>query len=248
MRKKILLMAGHGDGDPGAIGSGYRESDLTRDFVNLMIPTLNYYTDVTVFDTSKNPYKHLKANKYDFKKYDYVFEVHFNAAANDVNGDGNTTGCEMLVHTTENGVSVEEGILKKISAFGFKNRGVKRVNNLHNMNMCKGKQGVSYALLEVCFIDDKDDMDIYIANQGKIAKAVTHAIGEGFGAMTVKEEYNMNRFSDIAGHYAEDEINELYDMGIVKGDGGGRFRPNENIKRADAAIMIRNAIRYITGK
>ena len=239
-------MAGHGDGDSGAVGFGYKESDLTREFVNLMIPTLNYYADVTVFDMSKNPYKYLKANQYNFKKYDYVFEVHFNACVNDKKGDGKTTGCEVLVHPTEKGVSVEEGILKKISSFGLKNRGVKRESNLRNMNVCKGTQGVSYALLEVCFIDDKDDMDIYNEHKNKIAQAVSMGIAEGFGL--VKEDNVMKGFTDVKGHYAEAHINDLYEMGIVSGDGNGKFRPNDNIKRADAAIMIRNAVKYITGK
>lgn len=55
-------------------------------------------------------------------------------------------------------------------------------------------------------------------------------------------------FTDISGSYAEDTINELYDMGIVKGDGTGNFNPKDNITREDMATMIRNTIRYITGK
>jgi hypothetical protein len=55
-------------------------------------------------------------------------------------------------------------------------------------------------------------------------------------------------FTDISGSYAEDTINELYEMGIVKGDGNGKFNPKDNITREDMATMIRNTIRYITGK
>lgn len=62
------------------------------------------------------------------------------------------------------------------------------------------------------------------------------------------EDKNMSKFVDTKGHYAEKAIDELYEMGIVKGVTEGRFMPNEPIKRADVAIMVRNAIKYITGK
>ena len=55
-------------------------------------------------------------------------------------------------------------------------------------------------------------------------------------------------FTDISNSYAEDTINDLYEMGIVKGDGNGKFNPKDNVTREDMATMIRNTIRYITGK
>ena len=58
----------------------------------------------------------------------------------------------------------------------------------------------------------------------------------------------MAGFKDIKGHYAEASINDLLSMGIVKGDGTGKFKPDANLTRGDASIMIRNAIKYITGK
>ncbi len=64
----------------------------------------------------------------------------------------------------------------------------------------------------------------------------------------VKGKFNMEEFKDVKGHYAEKEINELYQMGIVRGDPNGSFRPDEGATRAEAAIMVRNAVRYITGK
>ena len=51
---KILLIAGHGDGDCGALGCGYEEANLTREVVGLLKTQLGKYADVDVFDTSKN--------------------------------------------------------------------------------------------------------------------------------------------------------------------------------------------------
>lgn len=38
---KILLISGHGAGDCGAIGNGYKEADLTRELVKLIDNELN---------------------------------------------------------------------------------------------------------------------------------------------------------------------------------------------------------------
>ena len=190
---KILLIAGHGQGDPGACANGYQEETLTREIVDLLAVKLNNYADVTVFDTNKNMYRFLKSNSYNFKNFDYVFEVHFNAGVGDTMGNSQTTGTEILIHTKEIGATVEELILKKISLLGFKNRGVKKRSNLLNMNTCKGTQGVSYALLETCFIDDLDDMSLYFKKKDDVVKAVADGIINGFNLRTKEEEQKMAR-------------------------------------------------------
>ena len=244
---KILLIAGHGDGDSGACGCGYREADLTREVAAALLTKLSSYAEVDLFDTNKNMYKYLKnGGRCNFTNYNYVFEIHFNAGVNDTAGNGKTTGTEILIHTTERGQTVEEKILSCICALGFKNRGVKRRSDLRNMNVCKKSYGVSYALLEVCFIDDRDDINLYQNRKADIVTAIANGIISGFGLG--KEGNNMAEFKDTKGHYAEAHINDLLKMGVVNGDGNGNFRPNDNIKRGDVAIMVRNAIRYITGK
>ena len=178
---KILLIAGHGQGDPGACGCGYKEAELVREIVVNLKAKLSAYANVDLFDVNKNMYKFLKAgNLFNFKNYDYVFEIHFNAAVDDTKGDGKTTGTEILVHPSEKGTTVEKMILNNISALGFKNRGVKTATNLQNMNVCKGKQGVSYALLEICFIDDKDDINLYVSKKDKVITAIANGIITGF--------------------------------------------------------------------
>lgn len=244
---KILLIAGHGNGDPGARACGLEEADLTREVAAALLPKLKAYADVDLFDTSKNLYSYLKnGGVCNFANYDYVFEIHFNAAAADTAGNGKTTGAEILIHTTESGASVEEAILSNIAALGFKNRGVKRRSNWQNMNVCKKNYGVSYALIEVCFIDDRDDVNLYQQKKAEVIDAIVNGIASGFGL--VKTETAAAGFKDTKGHYAEAAINDLFKMGIVNGDGNGSFRPDDNIKRGDVAIMVRNAIRYITGK
>lgn len=186
---KILLIAGHGQGDPGACANGYKEADLVREIAPKLKNKLSAYANVDVFDMNKNMYKFLKAgNAFNFKNYDYVFELHFNAGVNDTKGNGKTTGTEILVHTSEKGTTVEKAIVSNISGLGFKNRGVKTRTDLQNMNVCKKRQGVSYALIETCFIDDKDDMKLYMAKKDEVITAIANGIISGFKLGTVLTE------------------------------------------------------------
>lgn len=187
---KILLIAGHGQGDPGAVGNGHKEAELVREMVKSLKNKLSTYAIVDVFDVNKNMYKFLKAgNSFNFKDYDYVFEVHFNAIKKETISDGKTKGTEILVHPSEKGTGVENAIVKNISALGFKNRGVKIRTNLQNMNICKGRQGVSYALLETCFVDDVDDMRLYASEKNAVITAIANGIIVGFGlGKPIKEE------------------------------------------------------------
>ncbi len=57
-----------------------------------------------------------------------------------------------------------------------------------------------------------------------------------------------SKFIDTKGHFAEDAINELCEMGIVNGKTENRFMPNEPITRGEVAAIARRIIKYITGK
>lgn len=64
-----------------------------------------------------------------------------------------------------------------------------------------------------------------------------------------KEDANMKeKFADIKGHYAEKQIREIINMGIMNGHTDGTFKPNDPLTRGQAAIVARNIVRYITGK
>ena len=171
---KILLICGHGAGDPGAIGNGHQESDLVREAAPKLKTILSNYAEVTLFDPTKDMYEYLKSNSFNFKEFDYVLELHFNAY------NKKATGTEIIVHNLEKGISVEETIVNNIAELGFVNRGVKRRTDLRNMNICKKNQGVSYALLEICFIDNVEDMTLYQTKKNDIIEAIANGIIEGF--------------------------------------------------------------------
>lgn len=168
----ILLIAGHGNGDSGAVGNGYKEADLTRDFVALLHEKLKHKCNTDIADTSINWFQYLGTKSFDFSKYDYVLEIHFNA--------GGGTGSEIYVTSSESGITVEEAIVDQLRTAGnFKNRGVKR-KNFRVINRVKA-QGVSSALLEVCFIDNANDMSVYQSKKDVLAQSVAMGILKGFG-------------------------------------------------------------------
>lgn len=204
---KILLIAGHGQGDPGACGCGYKEADLTREAVKNINTYLKDAAEVEIFDLSKDMFQCLKlGSKYPFNEFDYVFEVHFNAL------NGKAYGTEVLVHQNEQGTSVETEIVNNIASLGFSNRGVKRRADLRVMNNVKKIYGVSHALVEICFIDNKNDMEKYIANKQAVAKAIADGIKKGFGIVPKEEKKALTSANDIIW-----ELSQQIDIDNVKG-------------------------------
>lgn len=183
----ILLIAGHGAGDPGAVANGYKEADITREIVKLLKPQLDNYANVTIADTSRNWYAFLKnGGSFDFSQYDYVLEIHLNAGAKDTKGNGATTGTEIYINFSEKTYGVEENIVRNISSIGFRNRHLNskgvfepKKKDFTVINRAK-RQGVSSALLEVCFIDDIDDMKLYQSKKADVIKAIANGIIKGF--------------------------------------------------------------------
>lgn len=176
---KILLISGHGAGDCGAVGNGYKEADLTRELVNLIESNLKLYAEVDVYEQSRNAYKDVCNGTFNIGKYDYVFEVHFNAF------NISAYGTECFVVPSEAGITVEQAIMRRMNKY-FKLRdndnifdGVKRTR-FAVINAVK-QRGMSGALLETCFIDNKNDMEVYQNNKNAIAKDIAEGIAEGFG-------------------------------------------------------------------
>lgn len=183
---RLLLIAGHGNGDPGAIGNGYREADLTREVVRRLKPLIPCTVDIA--DTSQNWFEWLGSHSYNFTAYDYVLEVHFNS--------GGGHGTEIYVTTSERNTTVEANIVNSLAVAGLTNRGIKR-KNFRVINRIKS-QGVSSALLEVCFIDSASDMTVWQQKSDALIQAIADGIKRGFGLkgddepMTTEERTKFN--------------------------------------------------------
>lgn len=191
---RMLVMAGHGrnqDGswDPGAIGCGYQEADLARELRDLIKAAADRAGVGCDVAPDRNHYSYFKAGgQYDVSSYDYVLEVHFNASATpDQDGDGQLKGSMVYIDESETGHSVEDAILSNLYSLGSRQAwdGVvvsqrQWPSGLLVQSRIRA-QGVSHAVLETCFITDRDDVDWYLVNKSKIAAAVIAGIQQRFG-------------------------------------------------------------------
>ena len=237
---KILLIAGHGDGDSGACGNGYREADLTREVVTLLAPKLGEICNVTVADTSRNWFEYLGSHSYDFSNYDYVLEVHFNS--------GGGTGTEIFVTTSERSTGVEEAIVRQMcAATGYRNRGVKRTN-FRVISRIKS-QGVSSALLEVCFIDSAADVRTYTQKKNELIDSIVSGIAEGFGltrkaparhwAAVYRDKLKAQGFvSESAWENYDGDISVQHALALLDNISGGRWDSPEADKSIHEAQPI----------
>lgn len=236
---KILLIAGHGGTpyDSGAVGNGYTEAVETRRMANAVAPLLrNYGFDVSIYDQSQDAYKVVtQGGSLPLSGVSYVMEFHLNAAANDYGGNGRTTGTEIFIHTNEKGDSVEQAILRRVCALGFTNRGVKRSSGLAVLKHVY-KRGISHALIETCFIDDKDDMQLYAAKFNEIAKAIADGVAEGFGKevddmtegevkqiVTDMQQAEIYDTVEECPAWARDTVQKLINKGFLQGDEDGKL-------------------------
>ncbi|MFQ9922539.1 MAG: N-acetylmuramoyl-L-alanine amidase [Beduini sp.] len=177
---KILLISGHGAGDAGACGNGYREANLTREFVNILAPKLSKYAVVDVYDQNRDAFQDLCKGCLNISNaYTYILEVHFNSASSAAYGS------EIYVVHEESGITVEQEIMKHMANFftlrdndsmfdGVKRENFGVINRVHSL-------GMSGALLEVCFISNASDIHTYQSNKYAIADGVVQGVVDGFG-------------------------------------------------------------------
>ena len=196
----VLLIAGHGQGDPGACATigktSYQEYKLTREFASKIagqLSAVNPKIVVSMYDQNYDCYQVLSGKKSgpkpDLSCYDYVLEVHFNATATsgkDLKGDGKRKGIGMYINSGKKDSVIDRSIIsavKKQTGFEVWGRGsgIFTSSGLFNAKTCQGL-GVSYGLLETAFIDDKDDIAFYNKHKDAMAKAVAGAISAYFGS------------------------------------------------------------------
>ena len=236
---KLLLISGHGAGDPGATatigGVGYRETDETRKVTAALKKALDGYCTVTVYPTDRNAYEDYKKGTISavaqFSRYDYVLEVHFNALTLSLS-DGVTKGVECYVPTGQSDTSLASSLCAGIAARGLKNRGVKKKN--WSVIYTAHRAGTPAALLEVCFIDDADDMTIYTARFQAIISAMAGAIIDTYHLKKEEEAVTYDAFKEYMDQYLMERAAQkpadwsaearawAEEKGIIRGDDKGR--------------------------
>lgn len=177
---KINIHAGHNpDGKVacGAVGL-IKESTEARIIKDKVIQNLKK-AGHTVYDctcnngTSQNDVLKKIVAKCNAHEVDLDVSIHFNSGANDKKGDGKSKGVEVLVYSEKSkSYNTAKRVCEKLSNIGFKNRGIKVRDDLYFLK----HTNASALLIEVAFVDDKDDVEIFKNNVDKIAKVISEAL------------------------------------------------------------------------
>lgn len=175
---RINVHAGHNmDGRIGCGAIGFvQESTEARKVTGLVIDKLHklgHESFNCTVDTAPTVRANLEqiVQKCNSNKVDLDVSIHFNVCVNDRVGDGKTTGVEAYVYNdTSFARPYALRIVNAISELGFTNRGVKRNPNLYILKNTNSPA----VLIECCFIDDKDDIELY--DSEKIADAIVYGI------------------------------------------------------------------------
>ena len=185
---KILLIAGHGAGDPGATvkfrGKTYKEAEETRSILSDVTAALSDYdVEIGWYNTDRNAYLDWKAGKLPASVFEgcvIVVEVHLNAFKLEGAENGKTKGVECYVPTSVSiiGDAVAALLCEEIAKLGLTNRGVKKKN--YSVIAAARAAGVPAVLLECFFLDDADDMKVYTQNKSAVANAIAAALVKSF--------------------------------------------------------------------
>ena len=171
MPYSIMLDAGHGGRDPGAVYNGRQEKDDTLR-LTLAVGEILQNHDIDVqytrtTDVYESPYE--KAMEANNAGVDFFISIHRNSFPT----DNVVSGVESLVYDLS-GIKLQmaENINEQLEAVGFVNLGVKARPNLVVLRRTK----MPAVLVEVGFINSNTDNQLFDDNFDAIAQAIASGI------------------------------------------------------------------------
>lgn len=169
---KVYVDAGHGGSDPGALGNGYKEADLTAELAKKVGECLSSgYGIPSYVNTSGNDYKlrHPEAKAMDCGLF---VSIHFNS----LGGTGRGTGTESYIHSINSAAGSKTlqhaTHTRLVLALGLTDRKEK------DAMFAVVSGPLPSVLLEVCFIDNASDMSTYNSKKDAVARAIAEGIAE----------------------------------------------------------------------
>lgn len=210
---KILIMAGHSQN--GYIGSGASkyidESNETRRLgpkVVQYLKAVGVDADYIQHDKPKtsNYLKEQVTKANDMGTYDCVVQIHFNAGSSDPNN--NTTGTETY-YASSKGKVFSDRVNAKLSTL-FNNRGSKKdTRGLYWLRNTK----CPAILIEVCFVDDKDDSKIYLNNINKVAKLIAEGLSNK--AVSARPVGNTTSSTSVQKNQSSEQHSEQFKVKVI---------------------------------
>lgn len=167
---RVCTDYGHGKSDPGASYKGrFEKDDVLK--LGLAVAKEVRRHGVIVDETRTTDTTVSLSERSNFEKkgnYDYFISFHRNAFKPE-----QASGVETFTYTsqTQKAKSLASRIQKNLVAVGFKDRGVKKAN-FHVLRETRAPA----VLIEVGFIDNTKDNELFDSKFGEIVKAITTAI------------------------------------------------------------------------
>lgn len=186
-QRRIIIDAGHGGEEPGAVFEGRQEKDdnlrlalavgriLSQNGVDVM------YTRVT--DIYQSPME--KAQIANRSGADYFLSIHRNAMPQ----PGTASGIESLVYSRSGTAAMlAENINQKLAQAGFKDLGISERPGLIVLRYTK----MPAVLIEAGFLDNAQDNQFFDNNFDKIADAIAQGV-----LATIREEERGPKYYQI---------------------------------------------------
>lgn len=170
---KVYIDAGHGQDssgtgwgwDPGATAGGYVEANQTQQLADKVANVLRNQYGLDVY-VNKSGYYKLRQTQASMLDCGVLVSIHFNA--------GGGTGTESYIHTQNaayGSTTLQNSVHSNlVSSLGLRDRGKGRMQ----LAVVSGK--LPAVLLEICFIDNSNDMRTYTSKIDSVASGIAQGI------------------------------------------------------------------------
>lgn len=242
----VLLISGHGAGDPGAVHGIYKESEQTRLLTTeIYNRNTNSNLNIMIYPVSENAYSDYVHGKLvtsikQYRPLDLILEIHFNASA-----AHNASGSLAYYYGTSiKGLDIANDLTREISeSMGISNR---KVFNDPIFSVCRTGQnlGIESILLETCFID-RDMLHYSVTQVATVINRVLYKYSGGF-EMTEKEfetkikEYLNSRIDTP--QWSEEAMQFMVDKGLYT-----EYKGSKLVTRAELATVIQRLYSLLEG-
>lgn len=167
---RLYVIAGHGAGDPGAVGNGYTEAERVRVLASAIKQRGG--DSVTLLDTSRNWYADKGINGLSIPKGDALVELHMDSAT------ASARGGHVIIKAGIGGADAyDRALAQGISEiFPGRSQTVVERSDLANPNRAYAR-GINYRLVENGFITNSGDVDTFNSRINDIADMYLSAFG-----------------------------------------------------------------------
>ena len=162
---KLFVIPGHGAGDNGACGNGFKEAERVRALAQKI---KDFGGDnIILSDFSLNSYESNIIGKGLVPKDCRILELHLDSYTSKLSKGGH-----IIIHSDFEPDKYDNALAKMISEmFPGRSDSIVKRNDLANVNRALAK-GYNYRLIECCFISNADDIKKFNANIDKLAKEI----------------------------------------------------------------------------